>query len=111
MVNLKSRYYSKKEFISDFLDYCKGIKKEYGECPGKYFRYKMIGIEKEVWIFNISIEHGKLFLQPSLLLSFNFISYPKTQWNNLYKDTPYEDSLKTFLNREIMKGDEVNEST
>lgn len=104
MVNLKSRYYSKKEFISDFLGYCKEVKEKYGECPGKYLRCKMIGVEKEVWTFDISIEHGKLFLQPSLFGYFDTIHYPKTQWDNLYKDTVYEDSLKTFLNREIMKG-------
>ena len=111
MVNLKSKYYSKKEFISDFLDYCKGIKEEYGECLGKYFCCKMIGIEKEVWTFDISIEHGKLFLQPFLHGYFNIVHYPKTQWDNLYKDTVYKNSLKTFLNREIMKGRKLNEST
>ena len=105
MVNLKSIYYSKQEFISDFLTYCKEIRDKYSDYEGKYFRNKFIAIEGELWTFGIYVQSGEFYLQPSLYINGQFIRYPKEQWDNLYKDTSYEDSLKTFLNREIKKGD------
>ena len=105
MTNLKSTYYSKQEFVSDFLAYCKETRNKYFGCEGKYFYNKFIAIEGELWTFGIYVQSGKLYLQPSLYTNGQFIRYPKEQWNNLHKDTPYEDSLKTFLNREIKKGD------
>ena len=104
MTNLKSIYYSKQEFISDFLAYCKETRNKYFDYEGNYFRNKVISIEGELWTFKIYIQSSKLYLQPILCANGQFVHYPKEQWHNLYKDTPYEDSLKTFLNREIKKG-------
>ena len=104
MINLKSIYYSKQEFISDFLVYCKETRNKFFDYEGKYFRNKFIAIEGELWTFGIYVQFGKLYLQSSLYINGQFIRYPKEQWDNLYKDTSYEDSLKTFLNREIKKG-------
>lgn len=104
MVNLKSTYYSKQEFISDFLVYCKEIRNKYSNYKGKYFHNKFVAIEGELWTFGICVQSDEFYLQPSLYINGQFIRYPKEQWDNLYKDTPYEDGLKTFLNREIKKG-------
>lgn len=110
MITLKSAYGFKREFVSDFLKYCKEIKDKYSNDKGNYFHNKVIAIEGELWTFKIYIQSSKLYLQPILCVNGQFVHYPKEQWNNIYKDTFYEDSLETFLNREIKKGVEKYEN-
>lgn len=103
---LKDNYFSKKDFIRDFIFFCRECKntwKERGRAMPSII-YKTTSVNCEYWRFTVIVDKdGALCTEAALYQSGTQIEYPRTKWGG---EKRWDAELREFLRREINKEDE-----
>lgn len=105
---MKNEYFNKQEFIKDFIDLCRKLRKEHqGHQTG--FIHKFLIVCGELWRFYIYIDRKTISTSAERIydatkrydLDSIPVRFPKTTWGSPY--SRWDSELREFLEREICK--------